>query len=115
MLSRVAGRQKYQAEMKCWNCSTEIGTKERIGFRDHCPACDRALHSCRNCDFYDPSFNNQCREPMTERVVDKERQNFCEYFTPRKAAAAARPPVASAARDKLEALFKRKTDAGGSR
>jgi hypothetical protein len=102
--------------MQCWNCKTEVETKQRIGFRDYCPACDRALHACLNCDFYDPSHNNQCREPMAERVVDKDRQNFCEYFAPRRAAppAVARP-APTTAREKLEALFKRKSDAGGSR
>jgi hypothetical protein len=45
---------------------------------------------------------------MAERVVDKERANFCEYF-----ALAGDRPSASAkgqdsARDKLEALFQKK-------
>jgi len=119
MLSVVVSRQKYRAkstsQMQCWNCKTEVDTKQRIGFRDYCPACDRALHACFNCDFYDPSHNNQCREPMAERVVDKDRQNFCEYFAPRRAAPAGLRSAPSAARDKLEALFKRKGDAGGSR
>ena len=101
--------------MLCWNCKTEIDTRNRIGFRDHCPRCDRAAHACLNCDFYDPAYNNQCRESMAERVVDKDRQNFCEYFAPRKGAAAGPRPAPSAARDQLEALFKRKSDASGSR
>ncbi|MFI5353688.1 MAG: hypothetical protein ACHQZS_12090 [Candidatus Binatales bacterium] len=52
---------------------------------------------------------------MAERVVDKDRQNFCEYFAPRRAALAAARPAPSTAREKLDALFKRKSDAGGSR
>jgi len=41
--------------------------------------------------------------------VDKERFNFCEYFIPSDAAA--KPPVKTktAAQDKLEALFKKKS------
>jgi hypothetical protein len=44
---------------------------------------------------------------MAERVVDKERFNFCEYFTP--GAAPAKPASKSSAQDKLAALFKKKS------
>jgi hypothetical protein len=52
-------------------------------------------------------MNNQCRETQAERVIDKQRANFCEYFSPRKATAAPPPSPAIAARAKLEALFKK--------
>jgi len=96
--------------MNCWHCGRSIEViagKDRIGFRDDCPGCDRALHVCLNCALYDPSYNNACREPMAERVVDKERFNFCEYFTPGEN----RRPAQSAktgTQNKLEDLFKKK-------
>jgi hypothetical protein len=48
---------------------------------------------------------------MDERVVDKERANFCEYFAPMAPAKAApgKPVPAESARQKLEALFKKKS------
>ena len=97
--------------MNCWHCARkiEVVIGERIGFRDECPGCGRALHSCRNCGFYDPAYNNSCREPMAERVVDKERFNFCEYFIPSDAAAKPQVKTKTAAQDKLEALFKKKS------
>src|ERR1700731_4107768 len=106
-----AARRTRLLPMNCWHCARkiEVVTGERIGFRDECPGCGRALHSCRNCGFYDPSYNNSCREPMAERVVDKERFNFCEYFKPRDAAAKAPVKTKTAAQDKLEALFKKKS------
>jgi hypothetical protein len=97
--------------VNCWHCGRTIEViagKDRIGFRDDCPGCDRALHVCLNCALYDPSYNNACREPMAERVVDKERFNFCEYFTPgdnEKPAQSAK----SGAQSKLENLFKKKS------
>lgn len=95
--------------MNCQHCGREIEVKERVGFRDFCPGCDRALHSCRNCGFYDPAYHNQCRETQAERVVDKERGNFCEYFSPnRSAAAGKRPAGATDPRSRLDALFKKK-------
>jgi hypothetical protein len=105
--------------MNCWNCGQPVETIERVGFHAHCPQCDRPLHVCRNCSLYDPAYNNQCRETMAERVVDKDRSNFCEYFAPRAAASrssqppssqlpSSRPSPERAARERLEALFKKK-------
>jgi hypothetical protein len=94
--------------MKCYNCGRQIELRQRIGFRELCPGCDRSVHVCLNCDFYDPTFNNQCREPQTERVVDKDRANFCEYFAPRKATESGRFSPPNHVRAKLEALFKKK-------
>jgi hypothetical protein len=109
---RIAAVSGYLA-MNCWHCGRTIeiiAGKDRVGFRDDCPGCNRALHVCLNCALYDLSYNNSCREPMAERVVDKDRFNFCEYFTP----ADNRKPVQSAnsgksgAQNKLEDLFKKK-------
>lgn len=94
--------------MKCWKCGREIEVKERVGFRDHCPGCDRALHACLNCEFYDVAYNNQCRETQAERVVDKERPNFCDFFGPGKGTKSANTPRDAGARAKLDQLFKKK-------
>jgi hypothetical protein len=95
--------------MNCFHCGRALEVKDRVGFRDTCAGCDRPLHACLNCDFYDRSYNNQCREPQAERVVDKDRFNFCEYFAPAHAArSAARSAAASAGRANLEALFRKK-------
>jgi len=94
--------------MNCFKCGSRIEFSERVGYRAACPQCGYSLHVCLNCDFYDSAFNNHCREPQAERVVDKDRGNFCEYFSARKGSEA--PPAVRApdARAKLEALFKKK-------
>lgn len=66
----------------CWNCGTVL-TPLDYGRQDSCPQCGRDTKVCKNCGFYDPSYNNQCRENQAERVVDKEKSNFCDYFDPR--------------------------------
>lgn len=91
--------------MNCWKCHFEVEVKERVGFHERCPDCDRPLHCCLNCKFYDPSYYNQCRETAAERVVDKERFNFCEYFSPGENRG---QPSLSDGRAKLDALFKKK-------
>ena len=78
-----------------------------MGRRDECPHCGADVHVCRNCRFYDATAYNECREPVAERVIDKERANFCPEF---KARTDDQPTKASPSRDDLLAqankLFK---------
>jgi hypothetical protein len=100
----------------CRGCRADLGARERIGRRDTCPQCGVDLHSCRQCRFHDPRAYNECSEPQAERVLDKDRGNFCEYFACVDAAAgsgggAAAGRAASAtgnAREDLERLFRRR-------
>ena len=39
------------------------------------------LHSCVNCKFYSPGSHYDCHETIDELVKDKERANFCDYFS----------------------------------
>jgi len=32
------------------------------------------------CKFYDPKSYNECKEFQADRVADKEKANFCDYF-----------------------------------
>lgn len=66
----------------CWNCGTEL-TPLDYGRQDTCRKCGRDTKVCKNCEFFDPSYNNECRESQADRVVDKEKSCFCDYFTPR--------------------------------
>lgn len=51
-----------------------------------CPSCGKELKTCRNCMHYMPGFANDCREPVSEPVPDKDRANFCDWFKPSLAA-----------------------------
>jgi hypothetical protein len=51
---------------------------------------------------------NQCRESQAERVLDKERSNFCDFFSFNEYCSDAKAKGAGETpRDKLEALFKK--------
>jgi hypothetical protein len=50
------------------------------GRADQCGACGGDLRCCRTCKLYDKAAYNECREPAAERVVDKDKGNFCEWF-----------------------------------
>jgi hypothetical protein len=94
----------------CWKCgeTIQLAPGTRVGSRDTCPRCNFDLHSCRNCDFYDPSKNNQCSEPQAEWVRDKEAANYCDYYRPSPDArgGARGPSKAGEAKKKFDSLFK---------
>ncbi|HPL62167.1 MAG: hypothetical protein PHG91_04405 [Syntrophales bacterium] len=89
----------------CHACRKEI-TDLFTGRRDACPACGRDLRCCLNCVFFAQGFSNNCREPQAERVADKEKSNFCDFFRFRDSSPAGEKP-GSDARKKLEDLFKK--------
>jgi hypothetical protein len=95
--------------MNCFYCARQIEVAQRVGFRQVCDGCGRPLHACLNCQFYEPSYNNQCRETQAERVVEKDRANFCEYFSLRQTSQGQRLAATKDARSQLEALFKKET------
>lgn len=66
----------------CWNCGNAL-TALDYGRQDTCRKCGRDTKVCKNCEFYDRAYNNECRESQADRVVDKEKANFCDYFNPR--------------------------------
>lgn len=94
--------------MFCFHCGTQLEASGsgNFGRSETCPKCDSDVHVCLNCQHYDEQSYNQCREPQADRVLDKDRRNFCDYFSP---AAQIRPRVADNkqdARKKLDDLFK---------
>ena len=68
----------------CWKCAAKIEypAGSRVLRAGTCSQCAGDLHSCRNCQFYDPSRHNQCAETQAVWVRDKEAANFCNHFQP---------------------------------
>lgn len=65
----------------CHKCLNDIDIlSDKVGFRDECISCKSDLHVCKNCLYYDHASYNECRESQAERVLEKERANFCDYF-----------------------------------
>ena len=92
----------------CHRCRKELDLQDRPGRAETCPHCRADLRCCLNCAFFDPAAYNACREPQAERVLEKDRGHFCDYFHFRDARApsAPRDPKADA-RSRLEDLFKK--------
>ncbi|MBN2419440.1 MAG: hypothetical protein JXL81_08670 [Deltaproteobacteria bacterium] len=69
--------------MNCVFCGIENNTDDRPSRGDICSNCKKDLRCCKQCKFYDPGSYNECSEVMADRITDKERANFCDYFVPR--------------------------------
>jgi hypothetical protein len=54
----------------------------KVSFRAICEFCEADLHVCQNCQYYSTGRPNDCLVPNTEYVSDREKNNFCEEFSP---------------------------------
>lgn len=70
--------------MICHHCGREVQLIGKIARADECPHCQRDLHCCKNCRFFDPGKSKQCRESQADYVREKDRANFCDYFQPNR-------------------------------
>lgn len=96
-------------KIHCFSCGEALEFVDRVGFREECTKCGEDCHACKNCEFYDATAYNECREPSADVVREKSRANFCEYFQANNSSTvdgrgASKDDLLSAA----EALFKKK-------
>ena len=68
--------------MNCYKCKKKLDLlNNKIGFKEYCPHCLTDIHVCKNCKFYIPGKPNDCYIPDIDKVLDKEKNNFCEEFS----------------------------------
>jgi len=65
----------------CWYCGSPITDPMPIGRSLRCQSCGKDLRSCKNCRFFLPGAQGGCRESSAEGQPDKERANFCDWFS----------------------------------
>ena len=97
----------------CQACKAEVVFEVKMQRADTCPHCATDLHSCKNCQYWDASAHNQCREQIAEYIPDRDTANRCTFFTFKSGAPDAAEDLRAAlriegAKAKLEALFKKK-------
>jgi hypothetical protein len=93
--------------MNCHHCGNQVEIEGILARTEVCPNCDEDLHCCLNCENYDPSAHNRCREPQSEWVSDREKANFCDYFIARIVTpAGAKKAPADEAKKAFDNLFK---------
>lgn len=69
-------------KIKCNSCGNKWDVEPPIGREESCSSCNREAKVCLNCQFFDGSAYRSCRENQAEWVKDKEKANFCDYFSP---------------------------------
>ncbi|MDR2965008.1 MAG: hypothetical protein LBU88_04465 [Treponema sp.] len=65
----------------CWYCGKPITAPRPIGRSARCDSCGKDLRSCKNCLFFLPGGRGDCKESGAEMQPDKERANFCDWFS----------------------------------
>lgn len=92
----------------CHKCAAKNTSSDIFGRRSECSSCHSDLHVCYNCIHYDAGAYNECKESSADFVKEKDRANFCDYFSPsdkNKTGKDSKNDILSAA----EALFKKKS------
>lgn len=71
-----------ETKVTCFSChkTIELDNYTKITRNSECPHCTASLHSCKMCKFYDRFAYNECHESNAERILEKEKANFCDYF-----------------------------------
>lgn len=62
-----------------YNLSADVLQRNRL-----CPKCGSDLQCCKNCHHFD-SARNQCQEPDSPWIRERETENNCPYFEMRAA------------------------------
>jgi predicted RNA-binding Zn-ribbon protein involved in translation (DUF1610 family) len=66
---------------QCYSCGHQLDEKMEVFRTTLCPNCGKDLKVCLNCKFYSPGGQWDCRETIDEQVKDKDRANFCSFFS----------------------------------
>ena len=91
----------------CHSCLKILEIKTPMGRQELCAFCGTDIQCCLNCAFYASGAYNDCREPQAERVIEKSRSNFCDFFVFRNAESDLKEKAPKeSAKMKLESLFK---------
>lgn len=71
------------AQLRCWKCGANLKSVPVPFSRfAECPACKTELHACRMCRHYKPRYVGQCDHDFADKVLVKDKSNFCGHFRP---------------------------------
>lgn len=95
------------AMKKCYSCLKVMEIRSPVSRQDTCAFCNADLRCCLNCGFYAPGSYNECREPQAERITEKHKSNYCDFFVFRDSKSDEnKQDTKEAAKAKLNSLFK---------
>jgi hypothetical protein len=65
----------------CHFCAAAVENPREVYRSTTCSSCGKDLKICLNCRFYSPGAHWDCAESIDEPVNDKDRANFCTFFS----------------------------------
>ncbi len=65
----------------CHYCGTVVENPREVYRSTTCDSCGKDLKVCLNCRFYSPGAHWDCSESIDELVKEKDRANFCTFFS----------------------------------
>ncbi|HEX6648340.1 MAG TPA: hypothetical protein VF075_02330 [Pyrinomonadaceae bacterium] len=71
----------FGEKVKCAACGAKA--PPHITLNTTCANCSAELHTCRQCNYFDPSARFQCSKTILTRIVNKNARNTCDLFMPR--------------------------------
>jgi len=71
----------FRQVVRCTQCGAVI--EAEVGFESRCPRCGVELHTCAQCNFFDPGSRFECMQPIPARVSPKNAKNGCVEYAPR--------------------------------
>jgi hypothetical protein len=92
----------------CYKCKNELIFEVKLQRQDNCPHCGVDMHCCKNCEYWDPSAHNQCKERIAEYIPDREKANFCSFFTFKNGVPEDTSSAIAKSKSRLDDLFKKK-------
>ncbi len=93
---------------RCAMCGTML--QASADAFSQCSKCGAELHSCRQCNFFDPGGRFECAQPVTARIESKTAKNECQFFSLRtnlEKETTTGPPKINDARAAFDRLFKK--------
>jgi hypothetical protein len=67
--------------VRCAGCGAILPGEPN--FSGQCMRCGFELHSCKQCNYFEPSAHFECSRPIEERVAKKDARNDCTFYSPR--------------------------------
>jgi hypothetical protein len=71
----------YRQVVRCSQCGSVV--TEEVGFASRCAKCGTELHSCAQCQSFDPGSLFECMQTIPARVTPKNVKNACTLFEAR--------------------------------
>jgi len=91
----------------CYFCGCALELDHIVSRQEICPKCHRDVRCCLNCALYDAAASNQCREPRSEAIRERDASNFCDFFACKDTeVSTGHENTVKKARDEWEKLFK---------